>query len=556
MSEENNNTNINNNDDELLQSADEYDYTDDFFDNEAEEIISNTEEGSFAGADYKAESSIGKDMTAKKKHLRFIKPILIVLAALLGVFVIVLTFCIATLPKNTVANNIMIENLDVSGLSYDETLAAVEATHLFENRDITIECGGQTRTLSGKELELCAIPEATAQKAFLYCKSGNILKDGLAAMHLLIGKKVIVPVADINHDTLNLKLGEFGNEVCGTLTQTSVDFTDTEAIITPGTPGFDYNTDTAREEILDAIINERFDNIHITLNTVQPDKVNVDYIDTAIYRDPIDAYYAINGNDIMVIAEVYGRYCNRADIEAIIDKINTPGGEPLSIPYQSVTPNVLSADLSAKLFNSTLGSYSTSYYSGGNRGKNVARAAELINGKILAPGEEFSFNDTVGDRTQENGFFTAPEYAAGQSVEGIGGGTCQVSSTLYSAVLYADLGITSRTEHMMTVGYIPAGQDATVAYGSIDFKFKNTTDYPLKIVSTTGGGKVSVSIVGTAWEPAREVKLKHSVSTEGENTVVYSKRLVYSEGKLISEDVLDSSSYAPHQPADTSDDDD
>ena len=251
----------------------------------------------------------------------------------------------------------------------------------------------------------------------------------------------------------------------------------------------------------------------------------------------------------MVIAEIYGRYCDRADIEAIIDKINIPNGEKLSIPYQTVVPKLFAADLSAKLFNSTLGSYSTSYYAGGNRGKNVARAAELINGKILAPGEVFSFNDTVGDRTTENGFYSAPEYSAGQSVVGIGGGTCQVSTTLYSAVLYADLGISSRTEHMMKVGYAPAGQDATVAYGSIDFKFKNTTDYPVKIVATTGGGKVTVSILGAAWDPPREVKLKHSVSTVGENTVVYSKRLFYSEGKLISEDVLDGSSYAPHKPA-------
>lgn len=545
MSEENNNSN--NNDDEFLNG------TDDFFDEEAEEITADT------GETYNAEAesgNTGSEIPVTKKRPRFIKPTLIVLAAILGVFVVILTFCIVTLPKNTVANNVMVENLDVSGLTYDETLAAVEASYLFENRDITIECNGQTRTLNGKELELRATPEATAQKAFNYCKSGNILKDGIMAMRLLAGTKVIVPVADINHDILNIKLGEFGNEICGTLTQTSVDFTDTEAVIIPGTPGFDYNTDTAREQILDAISNERFDNIHVTLNTAQPDKVDVNYIDTAIYRDPIDAYYDINGNDIMVIAEVYGRYCSRDDIEAIIDKINIPGGEKLSIPYQTVVPGVLSADLSAKLFSSTLGSYSTSYYSGGNRGKNVARAAELINGKILAPGEEFSFNDTVGDRTKENGFFSAPEYAAGQSVEGIGGGTCQVSTTLYSAALYADLGITSRTEHMMAVGYAPAGQDATVAYGSIDFKFKNTTDYPIKIVSTTGGGKITVSIVGAAWEPAREVKLRHSVSTVGENTVVYSKRLVYSEGKLISEDVLDGSSYAPHKSAEDSDDDD
>lgn len=525
---------------------------DDFFDDEPEHNPEEAAEHDTPNTASASEQTEKENTPMKKKKPRFLRPLIIAAAALLVAFITLLIFCITTLPKNTVANNIMIEALDVSGLTYDETLAAVEATYLFENRDITIECNGQTRTLNGRELELRATPEATAQKAFYYGKSGNVLLDGLTAMRLLFGTKVIVPVADINHDVLNSKLGEFGNDVCGTLTQVGVEFTDTEAIITPGKPGFDYNTDKAREEILDAISNEHFDNIHVTLNSVQPDKVNIDYIDSAIYRDPLDAYYDIKGNDIMVIAEIYGRYCNRADIEAIIDKINTPNGEKLSIPYQTVVPKVFAADLSAKLFSSTLGSYSTSYYAGGNRGKNVARAAELINGKILAPGEEFSFNDTVGDRTAKNGFFPAPEYSAGQSVVGIGGGTCQVSTTLYSAVLYADLGITARTEHMMKVGYAPAGQDATVAYGSIDFKFKNTTDYPIKIAASTGGGKITVSILGAAWDPPREVKLKHSVSTVGENTVVYSKRLVYSEGKLISEDVLDGSSYAPHKPAEES----
>ena len=146
----------------------------------------------------------------------------------------------------------------------------------------------------------------------------------------------------------------------------------------------------------------------------------------------------------------------------------------------------------------------------------------------------------------ENGFYTAKEYVNGQSVDGIGGGTCQVSSTLYSAVLYADMGIVHRENHMMSVGYLPLGQDATVAYDSVDFKFKNTSDYPIKISAYTSGGKITVSILGTQWEPAREVKLKHSTSYSDGNTIVTSKREVYSNGQLISTDNLGTSKYAPH----------
>ena len=132
-------------------------------------------------------------------------------------------------------------------------------------------------------------------------------------------------------------------------------------------------------------------------------------------------------------------------------------------------------------------------------------------------------------------------------MDGIGGGTCQVSTTLYSAVLYADMGIVQRENHMMTIGYAPLGQDATVAYGSVDFKFKNTSDAPIKLVTRADGSNITVSVIGTAWNPAREVKLFHTTSQSGENTVVQSVRKVYSNNELISTDKLGTSVYKPHK---------
>ncbi|MBR0028315.1 MAG: VanW family protein, partial [Clostridia bacterium] len=214
--------------------------------------------------------------------------------------------------------------------------------------------------------------------------------------------------------------------------------------------------------------------------------------------------------------------------------------------------NVTAAALTEKLFANTLATYSTNY--GGstwNRCQNIARAASLISGTVVPPGEVFSFNDTVGHRTKDNGFYTAKEYINGESVDGIGGGTCQVSSTLYSAVLYADMGIIERLNHMMSVGYIPLGQDATVADGGVDFKFKNSSDYPVKIAAYTNGSTITVSILGTMWEPARKVEIKNNVNTVGENTVVYSTRYVYANGELISTDSLNSSTYMPHKVATT-----
>lgn len=474
------------------------------------------------------------------------KTILIILSAICAVAVILYVFCLATLPEDTVANNVMVEKLDVSGLTYDEALASIKATYIFESQDITVTCQGQSYTIDGRKINLTASPEATADKAFSYGKSGNKFIDALTSMKQLISKKVIVPVAELNYDNLNEELGKFGLQIYGMLTQHQIDITDAGAVITPGKTGFDYNTDVAREEVLDAIHNEHFENIPVTLTSCPPDDITVDYVDAAIYKDPTDAYYKIENNNVEIVPEQNGRYCNREEVASLITQVHE-GGEPVTVPYSVSYPNISAQSLKDKLFEVSLGSYSTDYSSSdSNRAANVARSASLINGKVLAPGEVFSYNDTVGDRTVENGFYTAKEYVNGQSVDGIGGGTCQVSSTLYSAVLYADMGIVHRENHMMSVGYLPLGQDATVAYGSVDFKFKNTSDYPIKISAYTSGGKITVSILGTQWEPAREVKLKHSTSYSDGNTIVTSKREVYSNGQLISTDNLGTSKYAPH----------
>ena len=135
-----------------------------------------------------------------------------------------------------------------------------------------------------------------------------------------------------------------------------------------------------------------------------------------------------------------------------------------------------------------------------NRTTNVRLACEFVNGTELAPGEEFSFNDTVGPRTEARGFKDAKIYLAGEIADGTGGGICQVSSTIYMAAIRADLKITERRNHRYTVKYTPKGEDATVSWGSQDFKFVNNTDYPIKLLVTQEGSYVTVTIMGTKTE--------------------------------------------------------
>ncbi len=142
-----------------------------------------------------------------------------------------------------------------------------------------------------------------------------------------------------------------------------------------------------------------------------------------------------------------------------------------------------------------LGGYST-HFAMGDRGSNIALAARHINGTLLAPGQIFSYNKVVGPRVESAGFKDAPVIVKGELVPGVGGGICQVSSTLYNAVLLSDLKIAHRAHHAFPVHYLPAGRDATVVDGAIDFQFQNNTAAPIYIAASSGGGHLSFRILG------------------------------------------------------------
>ena len=178
-----------------------------------------------------------------------------------------------------------------------------------------------------------------------------------------------------------------------------------------------------------------------------------------------------------------------------------------------------------------------------NRKHNVKLSAEACNEKILLPGEEFSYNNTTGSRTASKGYKNAPIYQQGQSVDDIGGGICQTSSTIYYAVLHTNLEVVERHCHQFNTGYVDLGMDATVFFGSLDFRFKNSTDYPIKIVTNSydANGKryLNVKIYGTNPEGVY-AEPKSSVFDKVAPTTVYSPDPGVPRGTL----VLDREQYA------------
>lgn len=190
-------------------------------------------------------------------------------------------------------------------------------------------------------------------------------------------------------------------------------------------------------------------------------------------------------------------------------------GETITLVTVVAQPDITEADL--KQIQDVLGTFSTTFVSGSNRGKNIALATTFINGMVLMPGEEMSASDAMGPRTKENGYLEAGSYLNGMTVQSYGGGICQVSTTLYNAVLLAELDVTERWAHSMTVDYVKPSMDAAISEGYKDLKFKNNTDVPIYVEGYTSGGKVTFTIYGKKTiEEGREVSYVSEVTSRTE----------------------------------------
>ena len=197
---------------------------------------------------------------------------------------------------------------------------------------------------------------------------------------------------------------------------------------------------------------------------------------------PEDAYYDKETGGI--VPEVDGVEFDVKEAEQLwkAAKLN----EKVEIPVELTIPEITEESLKELLFRDKLGATTTYFYgSTENRINNIDLVVSKLNGLVLMPGDEFSYNGYVGQRTEEAGFKAAAAYNDGQVVQELGGGICQVSSTLYCATLAANLETVERTCHMFAVGYMNKGLDATVSWPGPDFKFKNNRDYPVKIVAYT-----------------------------------------------------------------------
>lgn len=234
-----------------------------------------------------------------------------------------------------------------------------------------------------------------------------------------------------------------------------------------------------------------------------------------IYQPAKDASFFVNENrELKIIPEQEGR---ELDLGLLITELGNPGyyQEEYILPIKKVQPQVTAEQLEKRNPRHLWAEYSTILADIPDRTENVRIASAMLNGLIISPHEEISFNSIVGPREINRGYRAAMIISAGKFEPGVGGGICQVSSTLYNTLLLAGLDITERHNHSVRIYYVPLGRDATVVYGSKDLKFVNNTGEYLLLRTSLDKLTLTMSVYGPATPPAkRSIKLYTKIIRE------------------------------------------
>jgi len=238
-----------------------------------------------------------------------------------------------------------------------------------------------------------------------------------------------------------------------------------------------------------------------------------------IYRDtfvsPTDATVSFmprSANKFTITSEVCGKKIDKSHLYHTISTALQSKTEEITVPLKSISPTITKEFLCAHT--NCRAEFKTFYGSSlSGRKHNIQLCAEMLNGKVVESGESFSFNAAVGERTYERGFTTAKVISEGRFIDGVGGGVCQVSSTIYNCVLLAGLDIEERHPHSLSVSYVEPSFDAMVSYGACDLKFKNTTDGPIFIECFADGSNITVRLYGKAM-PHTVKRISKTLKTE------------------------------------------
>ena len=400
---------------------------------------------------------------------------------------------------DTIYPNVFVAGINVGGMTSEEAVAAVADAVAASYSSATLDVQLPDRTLSftPDQTNVALDADEAIAEAMAYGRSGNPFSAVLNYFSCRSNERYIdlQTVLNLDTDYIRNRIDELAQEVETTLSPSKVDVNEAAGTITVqvGYPDRQLDTEGLYEAVYNAFMNSDF-----TTLTWDYQETPCELVDLTPYYEQYctevqNAEYDEETHTISEEVPGYG-----FDLEAAQQQLATAEpGSTVVIQMEDIEPEVTKLDLSSEMFGTALHKVSTKYAVNSNRTNNLDLACKAINGTILNPGEIFSFNDVVGERTAAKGYLPATVFVTGGASESeLGGGVCQVASSIYYCSLFLNLEQVHREPHMYVVDYVDYGMDATVYWGSIDYQFKNTLDYPIKIQANIDGGTVNITFWG------------------------------------------------------------
>ncbi|MDR2615030.1 MAG: VanW family protein [Oscillospiraceae bacterium] len=422
--------------------------------------------------------------------------------------------------------NVYVGGVALGGLSQDAAAEALRAGG-YETAPGSVRAevtlpSGETITVTAEEAGLRPDAGLAAIRAYEYGRSRGIFSAGYVYIAGSLGAKTELGAAELgalDETAIRAKVTDAVREFNLALAEDTFSVFEDRIELLKGTGATLADADDVYELVIDSLYMAVEKKTVVAAEYDLPSEADGGIDLTSLYNsvktEPVSAKY--DAETKTVTESVRGVSFDMDAARAAIAGAET--GELVKIPLIFTEPELTSEMLRETLFRDVLAEQKTYIDGTTNRLTNITLAAAAVNGTVLGPGDEFSFNGIVGERTTAKGYKSAGAYSGGRTVQEIGGGICQVSSTIYDCVLHADLEVTDRRNHQFIVTYLPVGNDATVNWGTTDFKFKNSTTHPLRIDATVDGRDLSVKLVGTK-QGGGYVKIEsETISTKDYTTV-------------------------------------
>lgn len=473
---------------------------------------------------------------------------LIFASIILAIFLICfLTFTFLNIKNTKIISNIFIQTYDVSNLTQEEAIKKINNIITSQiPEELTLKHNDYETSISTKELNIQFDTTNAVNNAYKVGKTGNLLQNDLTILQTKFQKKQFTLNLTLDIESLKKQLQDISGKLPDKVKESSYYIEGSNLILTKGETGAVVDVDKTASEIIEQIqnLNVKNNTIEIATEEKSPSALDIDSIHSELYSEAKDAYFTQNPYSIYPSENGVDFAISIDDAKAMLKEDKDEYSIPLKVLYPSVTTNMLGTEA----FPNLLSQYSTSYSTKNQkRTTNLRLAANKINGTVLMPGETFSYNKVVGERTIAAGYQEAPIYVSGKVVDGLGGGICQITTTLYNAVVYANLEIVERSNHQFVPSYAPASRDATVVYGSIDFKFKNNRNYPIKILCSVQNGIANFQIYGLKTDNDYEVVISNRVTGTTSNAI-YSEayKILKQNGQVVSSTLLSQDVYKRH----------